>query len=236
MTTEERRAETDAAARAAGAAALAGPASIPLAGLGSLSIPASYAFIPKAESVRLIRAWGNAVDADSLLGLISGPRASALGVAVLSFTKHGYVEDKEAESWDVDELLANMKHGVDADNEARRERGFPEREVVGWVEKPTYDATTHHLFWSMALRRKNAPAGETASANYTAQLLAREGYFTLDLMTGADHVEALKPIARDLLARLSLAQGKHYEDFTSHSGDKVAPYGITALIGRMAPK
>jgi len=48
-------------------------------------------------------------------------------------------------------------------------------------------------------------------------------------------IAADKGIAKDLLASLNYAPGKRYEDFTS-STDKVAEYGLGALIGVVAVK
>jgi uncharacterized membrane-anchored protein len=48
-------------------------------------------------------------------------------------------------------------------------------------------------------------------------------------------VEDHKPAARELLAAVSFNDGKRYGDFNS-STDKVAAYGIAALVGGLAAK
>jgi uncharacterized membrane-anchored protein len=85
------------------------------------------------------------------------------------------------------------------------------------------------------LKRKNAPDGEPRTVNYNTYLLGRDGYFTLDFITGADLIETEKATARKLLANLSFAPGKRYEDFNS-STDKIAAYGIAALVGGLVAK
>jgi uncharacterized membrane-anchored protein len=48
-------------------------------------------------------------------------------------------------------------------------------------------------------------------------------------------VEAEKPIAKQLLAALEFNDGKRYSDFNA-STDKVAEYGLAALVGGVAAK
>ena len=62
-----------------------------------------------------------------------------------------------------------------------------------------------------------------------------DGYVSLDLITSGSHIEAEKPIARTLLAAVAFNEGKRYADFNSHT-DKIAEYGLAALIGGIAAK
>jgi uncharacterized membrane-anchored protein len=148
------------------------------------------------------------------------------------------VQDDEAKDWNADELLQNLKDGTEAGNEERRSRGIPEFVVTGWVEKPAYEAATHRLVWSAALRDKNpaGPGGGNAEGvNYNTYQLGREGYMSMNLVTDLAAVEQQKPFARQLLAGLEFNQGKRYADFDS-STDKVAAYGLAALVGGIAAK
>jgi uncharacterized membrane-anchored protein len=235
-TEEQRMAEEQAAWEAALRAGVSAPQQVALADQGGFSVPEGYVFIPKAEGTRLMRAWGNVVNGKTFQGLIAGTRPEDRWIAKIAFIKEGYVKDDEARNWDADGLLTNLKEGTEEANADRRERGFPEIEVIGWVEKPAYDAATHRLVWSASSRRKGAAPGKAQTVNYNTYLLGREGYFALDFITGADRIEAEKPIARDLLAHLAFVQGKRYEDFSTDAGDKVATYGIAALVGGLAAK
>jgi uncharacterized membrane-anchored protein len=117
----------------------------------------------------------------------------------------------------------------------RRTRGFPEIEATGWVEAPKYDATTHRLVWSLASKVKNAPAGAENGVNYNTYALGREGYISMNLVTGMNTVEAEKPVAQQLLAALEYNDGKRYTQFDSTT-DHVAEFGLAALIGGVAAK
>src|SRR5262249_25024184 len=108
-------------------------------------------------------------------------------------------------------------------------------DVVGWVQKPTYDAVNHRLVSSLSLRDRGAPANEPQTINYATFALGREGYFALDLITGSDRIEVDKPVAQNLLGSLNYVSGKRYADF-DRSTDKVAAYGLAALVGVVAAK
>ena len=136
---------------------------------------------------------------------------------------------------DAEELLDNIRSGTEEVNATRRERGIPEMEIVGWAEKPAYDASTQRLVWSLASRDKGAAAGAPQGVNYNTLLLGREGYISLNLVADLSQVEALKPTAKQLLAAVAFKDGKRYADF-NESTDRVAEYGLAALVGGVAAK
>ncbi|RZL08364.1 MAG: DUF2167 domain-containing protein, partial [Rubrivivax sp.] len=183
---------------------------------------------------RLMRAMGNS-DSDRRLGLVF-PKAEGEGwMAVAQFEDSGYIKDDEARSWNVDDLFKSLKEGTQAANERRREQGFPEIEIIGWVEKPAYDAAAHRLVWSMSARDKGASADDGANINYNTYALGRDGYITLNLITDLRKVAHDKQHAQTLLGALQFNDGKRYADFNA-STDKTAEYGLAALVGGVAAK
>ena len=113
--------------------------------------------------------------------------------------------------------------------------GMPALDVLGWVEPPVYDKAAHRLVWSLRLKDRDAPESAPNTINYNTYALGREGYFSLDLITGSDTIAADKHIAHELLDSLTYVPGKRYEEFNG-STDKVAAYGLGALIGVVAAK
>lgn len=85
------------------------------------------------------------------------------------------------------------------------------------------------------MKDRGAGASTEQTVNYNTYLLGRNGYFALDFITSLDRIEVEKPTARELLANLSFAPGKRYEDLNS-STDKIAAYGIAALVGGLVAK
>jgi uncharacterized membrane-anchored protein len=228
------KADLDAAWAAANRTAVIGPAEVKLLDEAVLKIAPDEAFIPAAEANRLMTTMGNAQNPNRQ-GLVVGRAKESNWIVDIDWTREGYVRDGDAKNWKADELLDNLRHSTEDDNAARLARGIPALDIVGWVEPPTYDGAAHRLVWSLSARDRGAPANLPQTINYNTYALGREGYFSLDLITGSDTIGADKHVARDLLASLNYVPGKRYEDFNG-STDKVAAYGLAALVGAVAVK
>jgi uncharacterized membrane-anchored protein len=188
--------------------------------------------VPTPAAAQLMRSMGNRTD-DTFIGAIF-PADDGDWMAVVKFVKEGYIKDDDAKDWNADELLKNLKEGTEAANEERAKRGIPGIEVTGWAQKPQYEASTHRLVWS-ALSKKKGGTGENQGVNYNTYALGREGYLSLNLITNAKDLETYKPDAAKLLGALQYDDGKKYADFNS-STDKVAAYGLAALVAGVAVK
>ncbi|VIO73627.1 DUF2167 domain-containing protein [Bradyrhizobium ivorense] len=230
-----RRAELTAAWQAASQAGTAGPADVTLIDQAHLKLPANYFFVPKAEGTRVLRALGNVVHDATFIGLVVGTRQNDEWMVVIRYVKEGYIKDDDAKNWNADELLSNIKEGMEEANKDRVARGFPELEVIGWIQPPAYDAVNHRLVWSMLGKNKGRPDNEPRVVNFNTYALGRDGYFSLNLLSASDRIAAEKPVAQELLGDLSYNGGKRYEDFSA-STDRVAAYGLAALIGGVAAK
>jgi uncharacterized membrane-anchored protein len=234
QTTDAARAEFQAAAEAAFKAAVAGPADVKLVDQALLKLPQDLSYIPAAEAGRLLIAMGNR-SGEGLLGLVLSQAAGNEWFVVMRFVKSGYIKDDDARNWKTDELLSGLKEGTEASNKERRSRGISEVEVVGWVEAPKYDAGAHRLVWSLESKEKGAPANVERGVNYNTYALGRDGYISMNLVTGMKQIQAEKPIAHTLLASLQYNGGKGYGDFNSAT-DHIAEYGLAALVGGIAAK
>ncbi len=229
------QAEFEAAYQAANSALVAGPAEVPLVGQAVLQLPAEYGFIPVDETRRLLEAMGNRVG-EGLAGMIVSMAEQETGwFIVVSYTESGFIKDDDARDWNADELLENIRAGTEEANKVRRERGIPEMEIVGWVEKPQYDAANHRLVWSIASRDKGQTEDQDNGVNYNTLALGRQGYISMNLVTDLTVIEDLKPVAKNMLAALVFNEGKRYTDFSA-STDKVAEYGLAALVAGVAAK
>jgi uncharacterized membrane-anchored protein len=232
--TDAAKAEFQAALQAANKATIAGPADIKLVDQAVLKLPKDLGYIPAVESGRLLIAMGN-LAGEGLLGIVQSPTPDAEWFVVMRFLKSGYIKDDDARDWKVDELLAGLKEGTAEANKDRRARGIAEMEIVGWVEAPKYDAATHRLVWSLESKDKGAPVNAERGVNYNTYALGRDGYISMNLVTGMKTVQADKPVAHALLASLQYNGGKGYGDFNSAT-DHIAEYGLAALVGGIAAK
>ena len=232
---EDYKAQAEAAFKAASAALRPGPAEIPVAGQSTLKLPANFGFIPAQETRAVMQAMGNH-PSNEIQGMIVSTAGEKNNWFILvSYTSAGYIKDDDAKSWNADELLNNIREGTEETNKERKQRGIPEMEIVGWVEKPQYDASTQRLVWSIASHDKGQPSGPDNGINYNTYVLGREGFVSMNLVTDSQAVEGLKPVAKELLAAMTFNDGKRYADFQPGS-DKVAEYGLAALIAGVAAK
>lgn len=226
--------EIESATKAAFAAAQQGPTEVKLGDQATVKLPQSMFFVPRLQAERLMQAYGNGKD-PSLLGVVMPKSDEDDWVITVNFDKAGYIKDDDAKNWNVGELLDSLREGTEASNEERKKRGFPELTVDGWVEAPKYDSNTQRLVWSVAAKHKGAGADEDPTVNYNTYALGRDGYITLDLITQKDRVPMDKSAVLKLLDNLHYVDGKRYADFDA-SSDKVAEYGLAALVAGVAAK
>ncbi|MDQ0084758.1 MULTISPECIES: DUF2167 domain-containing protein [Variovorax] len=231
-TASSLEAEQDAAFKAAKAVQKAGPADIVLRDQAHLQLPAGYVWVPTPAAAQLMRSMGNRTD-DTFVGVVF-PADDADWMAVVKFVKEGYIKDDDAKDWNADDLLKSLKEGTEAANEERAKRGIPAIEVTGWAQKPQYEAASHRLVWSALSQRKGSTDGNQG-VNYNTYALGREGYLSLNLITNAKDLDKYKPDASKLLGAIQYDDGKKYADFNS-STDKVAAYGLAALVAGVAVK
>lgn len=219
--------------RAASDALERGPKTIEIKDQASLALPEGYGFLPREHAVKVMALMGNSSD-ERLLGLIYPLRENTEWFVTVEYEESGYIKDEEAKHWDADGLLDNLKEGTEEGNKRREKMGIDPIKVTRWVEPPAYDASLHHLVWSAELRRKNGE-DPNPGVNYNTYVLGREGFISMCLVTSLSTVESEKPAARELLSAVSFHSGKRYEDFNS-STDKVAAYGLAALVGGAVAK
>lgn len=216
------------------AAARHGPADVELAGQAVLRLPASHVFVPQPQATALLNAMGNPGNDPRLQGLIF-PEGEGGWFMTVRFEKSGYVKDDDARDWNADDLLKSYREGTEASNEERVKLGAPQIEIIGWAEKPAYDSATHRLVWAMSSRTKGAPADAPQGVNYNTYALGREGYFSLNLVTGLQQLPQHKGAAHTMLAALDYKEGRRYADFDAKT-DHVAEYGLAALVVGVAAK
>jgi uncharacterized membrane-anchored protein len=231
---EAYKREVQAAWQAADAVAVRGPRQVALRDQAHITLPADVAFIPAAQADRIMTALGNSTS-PGRLGLVVSTDPKSPWIIDIEWTEEGYVRDGDAKDWQPDAMLESMKEGTEEQNKARVERGIPAMEIVGWIEKPTYDSAANRLVWSMASKNRGEPDGQLQTVNYNTYALGRSGFVSMDLITGSDTVERDKAVVRGLLGTLQYEPGKRYVDF-NESTDKVAAYGLAALVGAVAVK
>jgi uncharacterized membrane-anchored protein len=199
-----------------------GPLKGKLGNLAAIDLPEGYLFVEgKAECAKFIEATQN-FPTHRELGVIVPTNGSKWWL-LFEFEDVGYVKDDEKDNLKADELLNNMKEATAAGNEERRKRGWGELQVTGWYQAPRYNNETHNLEWAARARSQ-----EGESVNYEIRLLGRRGVMSAELIGSPDEMDKALPELRNLLKGFTYLKEESYAAY--RPGDKVAEYGLTALI------
>lgn len=143
---------------------------------------------------------------------------------VFSFDESGYVKDDERDKLDADALLASLQQGTREGNAERTSHGYPALTLDGWAKPPYYDPQTNNLTWGTLI--SSSSGGH--SVNHSVRLLGRGGVMNVDLIVGRDQYEAAQPAFNALVGGFTYRSGHRYSEW--RSGDKLAAYGLTALV------
>jgi uncharacterized membrane-anchored protein len=199
------------------------PVTVDLGTTAQVNLEQGFVFADAADTKRLMAAMGNVPD-DSEVGLVSPDAKDEDWIMVFEYHPVGYVKDDEKDKIDADALLEGIREGTERANERRKEMGVPGLHVIGWDEKPNYDPATHNFQW--AIRAKDDSGNEVV--NYNIRLLGRGGYMSVTLVDDPQKLVLSKPKMMRVLEGFSYKKGSSYAEF--RSGDKMAEYGLVALI------
>jgi uncharacterized membrane-anchored protein len=205
--------------------------------LATVTVPSDLRFLDSHDAgVVLTKLWGNPPQPDPL-GMLLPAEGYLLGASwavVITYEENGYVKDDDAEKIDYDELLKKIQKAVADSNASRKQQGYPAFALVGWAAPPHYDRTTHKLYWAKNLKFEGAPNN---TLNYSIRILGRRGVLVLNAVAGMDQLPEIERSTPKILSAVDFNPGNRYADFDPAAGDKVATYGIAALIaGGIAAK
>jgi uncharacterized membrane-anchored protein len=198
-----------------------GPGGASLGSVADIQVPAGYIFAGSADTIKLMDVMGN-FPSKKELGLLA-PQTFEWFV-IYEFADVGYVKDTEKDSLDADALLKNIQDGTERSNKMRKKRGLPSLMNITWVTKPHYDETTHNLEWT--IRGEDDRGGQFV--NHNTRLLGRRGMMVVTLVADPENIVTVLPEFQKSLGEFAFKAGSTYAEFTQ--GDKLAGYGLTALV------
>jgi len=209
-----------------------GPYRAKLGTVAEIDVPEGYAFADSEGTRRFMELTHNP-SAEGELGIVipvsdkkKGDDDSNFWFMLFDFDEIGYVSDSEKTSLDADKLLESLKRNTERGNEFRKERGWSPFHLIRWEKPPFYDDNTHNLTWGTLGNSDDPKEGETV--NYSTRILGRRGAMSVDLVISPDQLNTVLPASQALLKHFSFTPGSRYSEFVK--GDKVASYGLTALI------
>jgi len=161
----------------------------------------------------------------SEVGLIVPKSEQEDWFVLFEFDNVGYVKDDEKGSLNASAILQNLQKGTESSNEERRRRGWKPFHINGWNTPPFYDSETNNLTWAVNGSEDN---NQNPVVNYSVRILGRRGTMDVDLVLDPSEAATIEPRFKDLLTGFRFTEGNRYADFVQ--GDKLAGYGLTALI------
>lgn len=201
-----------------------GPAHVDLGNdIAQMELPEGYAFAGPDDAREILRSMGNR-PTGSELGLLIPNAEDQDWFMVFAWQPVGYVKDDEKDEIDADALLKSIQEGTEEGNAWRKENNIPALHVTRWAEPPRYDERTHNLVWATLAESE----GGSKSVNYNMRLLGRRGIVSATLVEDPDKLAASKPFAYAAMDKFSFKSGSLYSEW--RQGDKVAEYGLTALV------
>jgi uncharacterized membrane-anchored protein len=197
-----------------------GPTKVQVGPQATLDVPKGYAFLDPEGTKRLNELMQNPPHQADRYTLAPDNMA---WIAFFAYEDVGYVKDDE--KLDADDILKNVREGTEQSNKERRSRGWDTLTVVGWKNPPKYDNELKSLAWSFVAREDKSQA---EVVNYNTRILGRSGVMNVVLVAHPDTLTTAVDQFKGTMGGFTFAPGQAYTDF--HSGDKVAEYGLAALI------
>lgn len=207
-------------------------------GLATLKVPDGLRFLNGRDAwTVLVQLWNNP-PMPSPLGLImpaeAGPLDPNSWAVIVTFEEEGYVKDQDAEKIHYADLLRKMQKDTREASKEREKNGYPAIELVGWAAPPHYDKAAHKLYWAKQVKFSDA---DENTLNYNIRILGRRGVLVLNAVAAMSQLPEIERKAPQILAAIDFNPGHRYADFSEAAGDKVASYGIAALVaGGVAAK
>ncbi len=197
--------------------------------VATLQLGEKYRYLDANETNRLLMAWGNESDTSTQGTIIPAdvdPMSESGWAVILTYDEDGHIDDSDAAEINYDDMLKDMKEGTEDHNSARKQAGFEAVHLVGWAEKPHYDASAKTLYWAKEL---NFEGGTVHTLNYDVRVLGREGVLSMNAVASMDQLEQIRAEMRPLINVAQFNEGYRYAEFNAKT-DRMAEYGLGALI------
>jgi len=194
-----------------------GPATVTGEGNAKLAIPEQYLYLDARNTAKFLELQHNLSNGREVM---VAPR-NLQWQAYLEFSDEGYVKDDE--KIDAPELLKTLQENTERANAERQRRGWGTLHLVNWATPPVYNTATKRLEWATILESQDGRA-----VNFSTKILGRRGYTSVIMVTDPANLSAAEGSLDTVLTGYAFNPGETYADW--RSGDKVAKYGLAALI------
>jgi uncharacterized membrane-anchored protein len=201
-----------------------GPVTVKLGDNAEIAVPPDFLFTDGDGTRRVLEITHNP-PSNQEVGLITPKAKKETWFIIFEFKPVGYIKDDEKSSLDADAILKNIKDATEESNEERKKHGWEAFHITSWYMQPFYDQDTHNLTWAVNGAEDN---GVNPSVNYSVRVLGRKGTMNVDLVLDPNDMARVEPVFKSIMKSFRFTNGNRYADFAR--GDKLAGYGLTALI------
>lgn len=200
-------------------------------GITTINVPESFRYIGQEDSKRFLEEGWNNPDGSGQIGMLLPMDVDLFGdngwAVVISYEEDGHISDKEAEKINYDELLKSMQKSTEESNDERVKKGYTPIKLVGWATPPQYDSQSKKLYWAKEL---SFSGDQTNTLNYNVRILGRNGVLVMNAVSSMNQLPMIHDKINKVISFADFKEGNRYNDFDPGI-DKVAAYGLTALIG-----
>ena len=196
-----------------------GPAQVEVGTNATFDVPAGYRYIGPMDTVRFMELNQNLPPPD---GTTAFAPDNFSWFATFTYVDSGHVPDNDKP--DADSVLQELKSNQAIANKELAARGWPTMHVIGWKYPPFYDTGTNNLSWAVDL--SSSDGGEVI--NYNTRLLGRTGYTAVTLVADPNNLAQEFGQFKSAITGYQYLPAQTYQAFKP--GDKVAKYGLAALI------
>lgn len=196
-----------------------GPTRVDVGDNATFAVPSGYRFLGPADTVKFMELTKN-LSSDTDRTIFAPDDFAWFGS--FEYADVGHVPDDQ--KIDPDKLLSTLRSNQAEANKELQQRGWPTLEVAGWAKSPFYDTDTHNLSWAIELRNSNGGN----DVNYNTRLLSRTGYTAATLVADPATLDPSIAQFKQVVAGYQFKGDQTYSAYKP--GDKVAKYGLAALI------
>jgi uncharacterized membrane-anchored protein len=190
----------------------------------TIQIPKGYAFLNAVETKKFQDINQNFSDGTQY---VLAPE-SLVWFSIFSFSPEGYIKDDEgsdANDISANKMLETTKKNTILANEERVKRGWGTMTIKGWRFQPHYDKQAKLLEWAYEAKQDS---DNQSIINYNTRILGRTGVMQVVLVASPESLDTSISELKSAFGGYAYNAGESYTEF--QQGDKVAEYGLAALI------
>lgn len=194
-----------------------GPCTVLLGDNATLKIPQGYLYL-EGNDVKKFEKFTKNLHDPSRLGILLPNDGSWF--VFFSYTDSGYIKEEKV---DKDAIFKAMKNHEPDANKERESLGYSKLYLTGWFFEPHYNPLSNNLEWAFLI--ESSQNGKVV--NFNTRILGRTGYMEACLVMSPEQKHIIRDF-QSVMDGFSFKSGYKYAEWKA--GDKVAEYGLTALI------